>query len=454
MTAGGALGALFDRLCAHRDAPAIIEGERVHRYPDLLDAIDARAVELDALGLRAGDVIAVRFDFSFEAIALVLALFRHGCIVAFVSPTLPPETDVLAEARAQGVFKATDGALAYSALAGRGDHPLLDRLRAAASPGFVIFTSGSSGRPKAVLHDLSRFLTAYRTADKALVTLAFLLFDHIAGLDTLFYTLHAGGTLVLTPTRAPSSVAALVARWRVEVLPTSPSFLKLLCLSGAAEQHDLRSLRIVTFGSEPMDRATLDQVAALLPGARLRQKYGASEFGAPRVRTRGEDGLWIRLASDDTQVRVEDGLLWVRASTTMLGYLNADSPVRDDGWLCTGDRVEVDGEWMRVLGRQSDLINVGGEKVYPSEVEAVIAELDCVAQVAVRGERHPMLGQVVTAMVLPRDGNADPALLRRTIRAHCLGRLQRHKVPATVSISTGPLVNERQKIVRSAGGPA
>ncbi|MGI4731744.1 MAG: class I adenylate-forming enzyme family protein [Janthinobacterium lividum] len=445
-----ALEALLRRMHGHGDARAIVEGDRVHRYADLIAGVADWQRAVVRHGIGGGDVVAIRSDFSFSAITLALALFRTGCIVAFVSPTAPDVAGRLAEVGAIGLFDAVDGALAFSPGAPPRQHALLETLRKSGDAGFVIFTSGASGRPKAVLHHLGRFLGGYRRADKALVTLAFLLFDHVAGLDTMFYTLHAGGCLVLTPTRIPRAVAALVARWRIEVLPTSPSFLKLMCLSGAAEDHDLRSLRIVTFGSEPMPRSTLDQIAALLPDARLRQKYGASEFGAPRVETRGDDGLWIRLASDDTEIRVIDGVLWIRASTTMLGYLNADNPVQADGWLCTGDRVESDGDWLRVLGRDTDLINVGGEKVYPSEVEAVVAELDGVAQVAATGSRHPLLGQVVAITVQPRDADADPAQLRRQIRAHCQARLQRHAVPATIAFSLVSLVNERHKMMRTA----
>jgi acyl-CoA synthetase (AMP-forming)/AMP-acid ligase II len=434
---------------ARGDTRAVIEGDRIHGYAELLENVTQWEHRIEQDGLKGGDVVAVRSEFSFAAITLVLALFRTGCIVAFVSPTAPDVSNALADAGACSVFQAYGGALAISRLARPTLHPLVAGLGASGEAGFIIFTSGSSGRPKAVLHHLGHFLGSYSRANKAMATLAFLLFDHVAGLDTLFYTIHAGGCLVLPPTRAPLTVAALIERWRVEVLPTSPSFLKLLSVSGAAEAHDLSSLNVITFGSEPMPSSTLQRIAAVLPNARLLQKYGASEFGAPRVETRGDNGLWLRLASDETEVRVMAGLLWIRAATTMLGYLNAENPVRADGWLCTGDMVETDGDWLRVIGRSSDLINVGGEKVYPSEVEAVIAELESVEQVAARSKPHPLLGQVVAVTIVPRHPDADPALLRQQVRSHCRTRLQRHMIPASIAITGGSLVNDRQKLIRS-----
>ena len=444
-----AVASFFDRLRAHGTKPAIVEGDRTYGYGDMLAEVDRWDEQAAAWSIAAGDMIAVQSDFSLPAIAATLALFRRGCIVALLSPTARNPDMLVADIGASAILRPSDDPL-YTPVRPQRQPALLDRFRTARRSGFVIFTSGSSGVPKAVLHDAGRFLDTYRGSAKPLVTLAFLLFDHIAGLDTLFYTLSAGGCLVLPAERTPRSICALIEQSQVEVLPTSPSFLKLLCLSGAADEFDLRSLRIVSFGSEPMPPATLMRLKELLPGVSLRQKYGASEFGAPRVKTRDGDALWIRIGDDRTSIRIENGLLWIRSPTTMVGYLNADAPVGNDGWFCTGDRVETDGEWIRILGRDSDLINVGGEKVSPSEVEAVIAELDCVAQVAVRGDSHPLLGQVVCAAVLPRDAEADAAILRRTILAHCLQRLQRHAVPTRIALSATPLVSERQKLLRRA----
>jgi acyl-CoA synthetase (AMP-forming)/AMP-acid ligase II len=150
----------------------------------------------------------------------------------------------------------------------------------------------------------------------------------------------------------------------------------------------------------------------------------------------------------DTATRVIDGLLWLRAPAAMLGYLNADPPIMQDGWLCTGDMVDLDGGWMRILGRQSDIINVGGQKVYPSEVESVIGELDDVAQVAVSGESHPILGQIVTASVRPVDIEVVAAKLRIAITTHCARHLERHKIPVRIRITADILTGERHKIMR------
>ncbi|MGE3747817.1 MAG: fatty acid--CoA ligase family protein [Sphingomonadaceae bacterium] len=446
MPQGERLSRLFTSMQDRRADQAIAEGTASYTYGDLLDAVERAGDLLDEHRVRHGDVIGLQSDFSFAAIALAFALFQRNCVVVFLSRRTDARR-ALADCHAAGLFRfSSDGKATFDQLDG-GAHPLLSQLRDRAHPGFVVLSSGSSGAPKAILHDLEAFFGAYERPLKPMRTLAFLLFDHIAGLDTLFYTLHAGGVLVLVDERSPQQVCDAIAQWQVEILPASPSFLKLLCLSSVAETADLRSLRIITFGSEPMDGPTLGRVSALFPNVRLSQKYGASEFGAPSVETRSDNGLWIRFHG--AAAKVENDILWVKAPGTMLGYLNADSPPMHDGWLCTGDRVELNGGWMRILGRDSDLINVGGEKVFPSEVEAVISELDAVAEVTVSGEKHPLMGQVVSAMVRPREKMDDTSALRSLVRKHCMKRLTRYKVPTKINFTNAALFNDRQKRAKS-----
>jgi len=424
----------------------LVQGERVSTYADLLARERQWRDELDAHGLRPGAVAAVRSDYSLDGIALLLALLSRRCIAALLPRDTSPGP-LLEDTCAEAVLRCdAGGGFAFETRNAAATHPLLEQLRARHSGGFVIFSSGSSGRAKAVLHDVERFLIKFERPGKRLRTLAFLLFDHIAGMDTLFYTLCAGGALALPDRRDADHVATLIARHRVQVLPASPSFLRLLLLSGACERHDLSSLEIVTYGSEPMDEATLARVVSAFPNARVLQKYGTSEVGSPRSRSRG-NSLWLELAGGDVERKVEDGMLWLRSPAAMLGYLNAPDPFDADGWYCTGDLVERDGAWIRVLGRASDLINVGGEKVFPQEVEEVILELAFVCDVVVKGVPHPLLGQAVHAEVELHEPRSIPEL-RRQVRQHCLARLSRHKVPVQVVEARGSVVTSRQKKLR------
>jgi len=170
-------------------------------------------------------------------------------------------------------------------------------------------------------------------------------------------------------------------------------------------------------------------------------------LGILQSKSRNADSLWVRIGGQGYETRVVDGLLHVKARSSMLGYLNAPSPFTDDGWFNTNDAVEVDGEYVRILGRKSDIINVGGEKVYPAEVENVIQELDEVAEAMVYGEKHAITGNIVCAdvtSVSPLDSSAEKELVAR-VKQHCREKLQRYKVPLRVNIVTEQQHTERFK---------
>jgi acyl-CoA synthetase (AMP-forming)/AMP-acid ligase II len=144
----------------------------------------------------------------------------------------------------------------------------------------------------------------------------------------------------------------------------------------------LSALRLITYGSEPMPPTTLARLRAAFPSVELRQTYGLIELGVLRAKSESSDSLWVKVGGEGYDLRVVDGILQIKAASAMLGYLNAASPFTQDGYFITGDRVELNGEYMRFLGRESELINVGGQKVFPGEVESVLLESDLVEEAA------------------------------------------------------------------------
>ncbi len=131
----------------------------------------------------------------------------------------------------------------------------------------------------------------------------------------------------------------------------------------------------------------------------------------------------------------------------MVGYLNAPAAFDAEGWFNTQDQVEVDGEYFRILGRVTDLINVGGQKVYPVEVESVILDIPNIKDVAVFGEKHVLLGQIVVAKVVLEEDEPIESVKKR-IRQICQGQLTPFKVPTKVILAEGPLHSSRQKKIR------
>jgi acyl-CoA synthetase (AMP-forming)/AMP-acid ligase II len=128
--------------------------------------------------------------------------------------------------------------------------------------------------------------------------------------------------------------------------------------------------------------------------------------------------------------------------------LNAPSPFDAAGWFNTQDLVERDGEFIRILGRKSELINVGGEKVHPTEIENVLLQLDNVKDVTVRGQSNPITGEVVAAKITPLLPE-DPDALKRRVRQFCQARLERYKVPAVIDVVVEDHYGDRFKKSRS-----
>lgn len=439
-------GWLVERLVSFAEQPALVRGNEVVSYRALADAVQGWQERLREE--PAGRAIVVQGEACPTLITLLMALLDRGDIVTPLAPVEAVRAATCANiVQAIRLMKVTeDGTCVESPGPGQSRHPLYDQLRDAGSGGLVIFTSGSTGEPKASLHQASRFLEKYRRQRPALRTLLAPPVDHMAGLDTLFYTLTSGGALILPDHRSPAGLADAIARHQVELLPATPTLLRLLLL----EAGDLASLRMITYGSEVMPEATLSALRARLPNCRLLQKYGTTEFGSPRTRSREDGSLWFRIEQDDFSVRIVDGRLWVRTAQSMLGYLNAPQPVQEDGWTCTGDRVEVDGDYLRILGRDSDLINVGGHKVYPAEVENVLLGLPNIRDAIVTGEAHPMMGQVVCARVLLQEPE-EAGTLRHRIRAACAHKLPAYAMPVHIRTADETLWNHRYKKSRISG---
>jgi acyl-coenzyme A synthetase/AMP-(fatty) acid ligase len=443
---------LLERFVENRAAQAIVWRGRGFDYGSLLDRIDHWRSELGARGVEPQSVVLLEGDYSPNALALLLALVQNRSIIVPLTEPSPARRDEYAEV-AQAEWRVRVSAGDEVELGGRdreASHPLYRRLRAENHPALVLFTSGSAGTRKAAVHDFVRLLEKYRTRRRNLRTLTFLLYDHIGGVDTLLYSLSNASSIVTVADRQPDTVCAAVADHGVEVLPVSPSFLNLMILSRAYERYDLRSLKVITYGAEIMPESTLRRCHELFPGVELLQKFGATEVGTLRSKSRASDSTWLKIGGEGYQVRVVDGVLSIKARSAILGYLNAPDPFTEDGWFVTGDLVEVDGEYMRVLGRETDVINVGGEKVVPAEVENVVQELDMVNEVAVHGEPNPILGNIVCARVSLVSTPAAPSERDaiRQIKAHCRRRLERYKVPVRIAIVDERLHTDRYKKAR------
>jgi long-chain acyl-CoA synthetase len=443
------IAALLDRFRAAACQTALIWQDHPCDYRELLTAIEVWQTKLSQAGLPAGAVVALMANYSPNTTALLLALIAQQAIVLLQSGDLSLDrSEQQRTAEAEWIIKVDEhDEVCIMPTGHSAQHELICQLRSNQHPGLILFTSGSSGQPKAVVHDAMLLLEKALASRPLPRTLVFSLLDHIAGVNLLIHLLANGSCAVIPKALSPDTVAETIERHRVQFLPTPPTFFNLFLLSRAYERYDLSSLTTASYGSEAMPPSTLARLHELFPGVRFQQAYGMTEMGMLRVKTRSSDSLWVKVDSDSCAVRVVNGLLELKAQSAMLGYLNAPSPFTTDGWYKTGDAVEIDGEWLRVLGRKSELINVGGQKVYPVEVEGVIQAMDGVAEVVVKGESNELTGNVVTAKVRLTT-NESLRDFRIRLRTFCQDKLAPYKIPVRVTLVDEALHSKRFKKMR------
>ncbi|GAA3837329.1 class I adenylate-forming enzyme family protein [Streptomyces chiangmaiensis] len=431
------------------ETEAVVFNGASYTYTQLVRDISEWREFLNEHGVAPGQVVALEGPSSPNSCAGLLALVERGAIVIPLTSLPGPKRAEFHEVAQVETVITVDGLERSCVQTGCvADHELYRRLRAENRPGLVLFSSGTTGRSKATVLDFTKVLARYGEPTRPRRTLAFLNLDHIGGINTLLHTLSQGGTVVTLPERTPQTVCAAVARHRVQVLPTTPTFLNMLLISGAYQEHDLSNLQLITYGTEPMPLGTLQRLKAALPAVRFKQTYGLSELGILPTKSKTDDTLWVRLGGPGFEYQIRDGILWIRSEMAMLGYLNAPAPFDDEGFFNTQDTVEVDGEYVRILGRKSEIINVAGEKVYPSEVENILLEFPTIAEATVSGKPSPVTGMVVKAVVKVTEPT-DERAFRHAVRAHCRARLEAFKVPAIIEISDADHHNDRFKKTRA-----
>lgn len=449
-----------DRLRAYGDKEAFWLDDRSVSYAAFVQMVDHFSSSLSDAGVLEGTPVLISGDIAPETLALLWACVSKGliCIPHLGSNTTSLESKMRV-ADPEWSVSAARSAAAENPLEIRKidrtdtERPRhYDAIRAKRTPGLVLFTSGTTGEPKGAVHDFALLLEKFRAPSRALRTVGFLLFDHWGGLNTTFHTLLNGGTIVCVRDRAPASICRTIEASAAELLPVSPSFLNLLLASGAHRDFDLSSLRLVTYGAEPMMPATLQALRDAFPDLRLKQTYGLIELGVFPTKPRDDESLFFEIDKRQADYRVVDGILQIKTRSAMLGYLNAPSPFTEDGWYVTGDEVVTDGAYIRVLGRKSDIINVGGEKVHPSEVENVLLAIDGIVDARVYGEKNFLLGEIVCADLFC-DGGVEHASFEKLVKKQCAQKLERFKVPVKIGFSSDPLLGDRLKKRRAAAAP-
>lgn len=434
---------LLQNVKANAEHTAIVTDGHEYTFQDIYKEYEDVGKILDKEGIGKGNVVSVIAEFSPRSIAYMLALINRDAIFVPISRSIKKvdsyirisETQYVIDLIAEETITKKDVTVT---------HPLLKELIGRGNPGLILFSSGTTGEPKAALHDLSFLMEKFKKPGRGMRTITFLLYDHIGGFNTVMHSLSSGSMIVTLKDRSPEEVCKLIEKYRVEVLPTSPTFINMILLSHAYERYDLSSLKMITYGTEPMPESSLIKLHEVMKNIKLKQTYGLSEVGIMASKSESSESLFMKLGGDGFETKIVDDILYIRAKSAMMGYLNAPSPFDAEGWFNTKDKVIVKGEYIKILGRTTDLINVGGEKVYPNEVESVLLSVEGVKDVYVHGEDNPITGKVVVAEITVDPVNNNRSFIKQ-LRRYCGEHLEPFKRPASFRLTEEAFCGERFK---------
>jgi acyl-coenzyme A synthetase/AMP-(fatty) acid ligase len=316
---------------------------------------------------------------------------------------------------------------------------------------WVLFTSGTTGRPKMVAHTLASLsgpLDDGAAHPSGAVWSTFYDIRRYGGLQILLRALIGGGSMVLSDANEPGlDFLHRVAKHGVTHISGTPSHWRRALMLGAGSVIRPRYVRL---SGEVADQALLDALRAAFPNADVAHAFASTEAGVAFDVRDGRAGFPASLLTGSkVDMRIAEGTLWIRSSRNASRYLG-QQPLRqsEDGFIDTGDLVEQVGDRFYFRGRKEGVINVGGLKVYPEEVEAVLTAQPFVKQARVWPRKNPITGSIVAADVVIAEG-AEWDCVRSQLYAAC-AVLEPHKRPLTVRQVNEIALTPSGKVARNA----
>jgi acyl-coenzyme A synthetase/AMP-(fatty) acid ligase len=343
-----------------------------------------------------------------------------------------------------------------------GPAPLATDVEAGHATEWVLLTSGTTGTPKLVAHSLAGLSAPFRSRPRSSARVVWATFYDIRRYGGLQIFLRAAlGTTSLVLSSSDEPVADHVRRLcdnGVTHISGTPTHWRRCIMSPAAKRFAPAYVRL---SGEIADQAILDSLRAFWPNAQVGHAYASTEAGVGFEVLDGREGFPANLlaATGEVQMKVEDGSLRIRSTRVASRYLgaNAASLASGDGFVDTGDMIECTSERCYFRGRRGGIINVGGSKVHPEEVEAVINRHPKVRMSLVKAQRSPITSAIVVAdVVLLGDAgaarsSADTAQTQQEILALCRKDLAPYKVPVLIRIVPALDVTESGKLARPHG---
>lgn len=429
------------------DQTAIIYNGKKYSYNELYIKIkDIESFIKDKI--KSGEVVAILADYSFVSIALFFALYENKNIIAPITSISQKEIDgKVEESFSTKIINLEDENLVITNIKSEASHKIINDLQTSKCAGLILFSSGSTGAPKAMIHNLDTLVDSYGDKkQKQINMLVFLMFDHIGGINTMLNILSMNATMIIPQNRNADDICKLIEEYKIAVLPSSPTFLNLILINRSYEKYDLSSLRMITYGTETMPEGLLNRLKAVFTKVKFLQTFGTSETGIAATSSKSSSSTFMKIDDENLEYKIVDNELWLRSKTQILGYLNRSmESFTNDGWFKTGDLVELDNEgFIKIIGRNKEIINVGGQKVLPSEVESVLLGMDEIEDCLVYGEQNAITGQSVSCDVVLKHG-IDDSGFKILVRKFCKDKLDNFKIPTRVNVVQKTEFTERFK---------
>jgi len=478
---------------------AIYRGDPVS-FVELRDLVECFSRALRSrLGIERGDRVALVMPNCLHSIVCYLGAIRAGAIAVPVNVRLTAEEMrfIIGDVGARAVIahertwptvgEALDGLDGIDAVWGvdlqaDGVTPV-DEVMAEPGPDFdapdiapqdvaaIIYTSGTTGLPKGamlthgnVLFNVQSTIRGHGFRPDDVHLLIVPLF-HVTGLNTIMPTsLHLGSTMVISAQTNPRELLELIERHRCTAMFTVPTTTIMLTREPSLGEFDLSSLRLIAYSGAPMPVLAIERLRELFPDKLLHNFYGLtettsvttvlpSEFAVSHAESIGRvsPGLEAKIVDEAGKALApgEVGELLIRGPSVFRAYYRrpeATAEALEEGWLRTGDKAFIDEDGFVFLrGRTKEMIIVAGENVYPVEVENVLTRHPGVLEAAAVGVEHPVLGEVVKAVVVPQPG---AELSEREIKQWCAERLASFKVPQQVEFRDELPRNPSGKVVK------
>jgi acyl-CoA synthetase (AMP-forming)/AMP-acid ligase II len=446
---------VLSSLLATKELPpnreALVIADRHHTWAQLRESVASIAEGHQRLARRR---VALRFSPTVPSYALLFALEALQADLFLLDSRLPLEEarKLARDFRLAALLTPTPGQTSRGFAVEEFSEPA----NWSGTASVTILTSGTAGKPKAARHTWQSLGRPARRREESCAPRWLQTYkpNLYAGLQVLLQCFVNYGTLYVPGEGwEPSEIARWVAENRIEYISATPSYWRRLLLF--SEPTALKAMNPVqiTLGGEVIDQAILDSLKRHFPQTRIVHIYATTELGRCFSVTDGLQGFPKKLldnpSADGVEMRIRNGELFVRSANAMAGYdpYSCQTSLEGD-WVATGDLVTVAGNRVVFTGRKTDMINVGGNKVHPIEVEQVIRSVPGVCDVRVFGKRSSISGMLVACEIVSDQTQGHPEL-QESVRRICQARLAAFQRPCLIEIVNRIELSGAQKTIRN-----